>query len=541
MGTSLRSRRAQAGAGRVARRRRRHGARGNVDGRAQSDRPPCRDRARARRARHRRCGHLARRPPARCRRAGSIDACYSCTQKCLGAPSGLAPVVFGAARARATGQVPQLLFRSPPARGLLAATEVSPHDVVHAGLRAGRGARDRRGGGHRGAVGASRTQSSRVPRRAERSRPVGASARRRAALDAQRGPRARPDRRGGGAQASARRVQHRDRRRPRTAGRQDLARGPDGRQLGAPSHRPSARCSGERACETGPPRCTRKRWSRIGRWIWGTIAVAFGCVVYGYLTLPDVRPLATTNPATTAFIELRAQEAQSAGQDAASRATLDQLRKNLAGSQARRARRRGRGVLVARRRGLRRAPEVDRARLGARSADARREHHYAAAGEEPLSVAVAQSRAQAARADHRAAARGRTQEGADPRAVSERDRVGRRHLRHRGGVARVFRPLCVDAGADRFGAARGSHHQPARAEPGETNGAAPAAAADHLETHGAVTPPVESAAPVDSLRRPLRRLETPDARRRKLRSSDPLPDSARLTTKSFLHVLDRSA
>src|SRR5439155_3523692 len=24
-----------------------------------------------------------------------IDACYSCTQKCLGAPAGLAPVVFG--------------------------------------------------------------------------------------------------------------------------------------------------------------------------------------------------------------------------------------------------------------------------------------------------------------------------------------------------------------------------------------------------------------------------------------------------------------
>src|SRR5439155_4175311 len=27
--------------------------------------------------------------------AWHIDACYSCTQKCLGAPSGLAPVVFG--------------------------------------------------------------------------------------------------------------------------------------------------------------------------------------------------------------------------------------------------------------------------------------------------------------------------------------------------------------------------------------------------------------------------------------------------------------
>jgi monofunctional biosynthetic peptidoglycan transglycosylase len=31
--------------------------------------------------------------------------------------------------------------------------------------------------------------------------------------------------------------------------------------------------------------------------------------VYAYLTLPDVRPLATQNPSTTAFIELRADEA----------------------------------------------------------------------------------------------------------------------------------------------------------------------------------------------------------------------------------------
>jgi monofunctional biosynthetic peptidoglycan transglycosylase len=34
---------------------------------------------------------------------------------------------------------------------------------------------------------------------------------------------------------------------------------------------------------------------------------------YAYLTLPDVRPLATSNPATTAFIELRAREARAAG------------------------------------------------------------------------------------------------------------------------------------------------------------------------------------------------------------------------------------
>jgi monofunctional biosynthetic peptidoglycan transglycosylase len=41
----------------------------------------------------------------------------------------------------------------------------------------------------------------------------------------------------------------------------------------------------------------------------GAGAVVFACLVYAYLTLPDVRPLATSNPATTAFIELRIDEA----------------------------------------------------------------------------------------------------------------------------------------------------------------------------------------------------------------------------------------
>ncbi len=43
------------------------------------------------------------------------------------------------------------------------------------------------------------------------------------------------------------------------------------------------------------------------------MAVAFGLVAYAYLTLPDVRPLARENPATTAFTELRALEAREHG------------------------------------------------------------------------------------------------------------------------------------------------------------------------------------------------------------------------------------
>ena len=42
-------------------------------------------------------------------------------------------------------------------------------------------------------------------------------------------------------------------------------------------------------------------------------AGAFALLAYSYLTLPDVRSLRTSNPATTAFIELRAGEARAAG------------------------------------------------------------------------------------------------------------------------------------------------------------------------------------------------------------------------------------
>lgn len=44
------------------------------------------------------------------------------------------------------------------------------------------------------------------------------------------------------------------------------------------------------------------RWSR---WVYGAFGVAFAYIAYVYLTLPDVRVLASTNPETTAFMELR--------------------------------------------------------------------------------------------------------------------------------------------------------------------------------------------------------------------------------------------
>jgi monofunctional biosynthetic peptidoglycan transglycosylase len=52
---------------------------------------------------------------------------------------------------------------------------------------------------------------------------------------------------------------------------------------------------------------------RAGRWAAAAAALGFLYIAYVYVTLPDVRPLARDNPRTTAFIELRKQEAAEDG------------------------------------------------------------------------------------------------------------------------------------------------------------------------------------------------------------------------------------
>lgn len=64
------------------------------------------------------------------------------------------------------------------------------------------------------------------------------------------------------------------------------------------------------------PEDDRFRMKRVATWLAGVVAIGFGCLVYSYLVLPDVRPLATTNPETTAFMDLRAREARAGGKDA---------------------------------------------------------------------------------------------------------------------------------------------------------------------------------------------------------------------------------
>jgi monofunctional biosynthetic peptidoglycan transglycosylase len=52
---------------------------------------------------------------------------------------------------------------------------------------------------------------------------------------------------------------------------------------------------------------------RLLKWTLAAAAVGFAAFAYLYLSLPDVRPLRKQNPATTAFMELRAREADKAG------------------------------------------------------------------------------------------------------------------------------------------------------------------------------------------------------------------------------------
>ncbi|PYR30128.1 MAG: monofunctional biosynthetic peptidoglycan transglycosylase [Acidobacteria bacterium] len=64
--------------------------------------------------------------------------------------------------------------------------------------------------------------------------------------------------------------------------------------------------------DTGPPGHAMSILS-VGRWLAGIAAVGFGCLAYAYIMLPDVRPLRTSNPPITAFMLLRAREAQARG------------------------------------------------------------------------------------------------------------------------------------------------------------------------------------------------------------------------------------
>ena len=149
-----------------------------------------------------------------------IDVCYSCSQKGLGAPSGLAPLSFSAralreesARraasisirrfSRTTGSAASI---TTPSRRRSSMPCAKRSVVVEEEGLEQRWARHER-------------NHQRAGRRARGDRAVAVAAGGRATLDAERRQGARRHRRSRGPAALARRVQHRDRRRPRAARR----------------------------------------------------------------------------------------------------------------------------------------------------------------------------------------------------------------------------------------------------------------------------------------------------------------------------------
>ena len=165
-----------------------------------------------------------------------LDAVYSCTQKGLGAPSGMAPISFSAARQGAR-EVAQLLLRPRPARGLLerraSTTTRSPRRWSTRCARRWSRSRKRRSRRastrHRRhhmvlAAGLGAMGLELLPPEGERLWTLNAVC--------------VPD---GVDEAAVRKyllaaVQPRDRRRPRPARRPHLARRPDGQRLEQPAH-----------------------------------------------------------------------------------------------------------------------------------------------------------------------------------------------------------------------------------------------------------------------------------------------------------------
>lgn len=63
-------------------------------------------------------------------------------------------------------------------------------------------------------------------------------------------------------------------------------------------------------------RSQRSKLQWAGRALGAAAVVAFSCLSYSWLTLPDVRTLKTGNPTSTAFMRIRADEARDAGKPA---------------------------------------------------------------------------------------------------------------------------------------------------------------------------------------------------------------------------------
>ena len=191
-------------------------------------------------------------------------------------------------------------------------------------------------------------------------------------------------------------------------------------------------------------------------------AAGFACAVYIYLTLPDVRVLRTQNPPTTAFIELRTRQAIEKGEPprrVQRWVNYSRISPNLT-----------RAVIVTEDSAFWEHGGVDFQQMK-ESMEVNLERMEFARGASTITQQLAKNLylspsknpdPEGPRDSHRAPARSRALEAADPRALPEPHRVGERDLWRRGRGAHLLRQVRGGAGAAGIGAAGGRDRQPAR-------------------------------------------------------------------------------
>ena len=181
-----------------------------------------------------------------------------------------------------------------------------------------------------------------------------------------------------------------------------------------------AKCVSRRGCDSaGPPAdspVARRRWRQSRS----------PCSRTSTSRCPTSASLARPTPESPPSWSCAPAEAARAGRKRAPRAALGAVLAHLAEPEARGAGGRRQRLLGARGHRRRADSRVDPSRAGSRGAPVRGASTITQQLAKNLYlVAVARSAAEAARADHRAAARGGAAEGADLRDLPERDRVGR--------------------------------------------------------------------------------------------------------------------
>ena len=223
---------------------------------------------------------------------------------------------------------------------------------------------------------------------------------------------------------------------------------------------------------------------KLGRGVAALFGAGFAYAAFIYLTLPDVRPLRTTNPETTAFMELRAREARAKGEEP--KRIQRWVPYNRISGNLKRA------VLVAEDSGFWQHEGIEFEQMK-ESIEANLERLEFARGGSTITQQLAKnlylspSKNPIRKAREILIARRLEAELTKQRILELYLNViewGDDIYGAEAAARTYFGKSAAELGAAGVGAARGRDHQPARAQPRASHGAAAAAAADDHAAHG---------------------------------------------------------